>query len=108
VVALSSDKISFEFEGEVQEKNVQDLVDRGGGSARGPEVVDASTSRNPANLATSGAPPAAAKPGVDVGAGGQVKACDPRDTSPAGTEADGFRKVVKVNPFGTECVWVAK
>ncbi len=109
VVALSSEKISFEFEGQVQEKNVQDLVDRGG-SARGPEVADAGTSQNPANLAKSGAPPTAAKPGVDVGAGGAVKACDPRDTSPAGTvKLDGFRrKVIKVNPFGTECTWVAK
>ena len=90
VVALSSDKISFEFEGQVQEKNVQDLVDRG---SHAPEVAEANTSQNPANLAKSGAPPTAPKPGVDVGAGGQVKACDPRDTSPAGTEVDGFRKV---------------
>lgn len=106
VVALTPEKITFEFEGQVQEKNLQDLLDRGGSKA--PEVADASTSQNPANQARSGAQPTAPKPGVDVGAGGQVKACDPRDTSPAGTEADGFRKVIKLNPFGSECTWVAK
>jgi hypothetical protein len=106
VVALSADKISFEFEGQVQEKNVQDLVDRGGPHA--PEVADANTSQNPANQAQRGGPPVAAKPGADVGMGAQAKACDPRDTSPAGTEVDGFRKVVKLNPFGAECTWVAK
>ncbi len=106
VVALSAEKISFEFEGQVQEKNVQDLIDRGGSHA--PEVAEANTSQNPANIAQRGGPPAPAKPGVDVGAGGQVKACDPRDTSPAGTEVDGYRKVIRTNPFGNECTWVAK
>jgi hypothetical protein len=106
VVALSAEKISFEFEGQVQEKNVQDLVDRGGAHAN--DVGEANTSQNPANLAQRGAPPVAAKPGADVGMGAQAKACDPRDTSPAGTEVDGFRKVVKLNPFGAECTWVAK
>jgi hypothetical protein len=104
VVALSADKITFEFEGEKQEKNLRDLVDRGGHV----EVSDAGTSQNPANQANRGGPPVPAKPGVDVGAGGQVKACDPRDSSPAGTEADGFTKMIRVNPFGQECTWVKK
>jgi hypothetical protein len=107
VVALSSDKISFEFEGQVQEKNVQDLVDRGGPPAA-VVVADTNTSQNPANVAARGGPPPPAKPGVDVGAGGQVKACAPGDASPAGTVADGFTKVLKLNPFGAECTWVAK
>jgi hypothetical protein len=108
LVALSSEKISFEFDGQVQEKNVQDLVDRGGSSSRAPEVADSNTSQNPANIAARGGPPVVAKPGVDVGAGGQVKACDPRDTSPAGTQVDGFTKIMKTNPFGVECTWVVK
>jgi hypothetical protein len=107
IVAMTADKISFEFEGQVQEKSVQDLVDRGG-AAHAPEVADSNTSQNPANIAQRGGPAIAAKPGVDVGAGGGIKACDPRDTSPAGTEVDGFKKVVKLNPFGAECTWVAK
>jgi hypothetical protein len=106
VVALTADKISFEFEGQVQEKNVQDLVDRGG---HAPEAaVEANTSQNAANQAQRGGQPAAAKPGADVGMGTQAKACDPRDTSPAGTEVDGYKKIVKLNPFGAECTWVAK
>lgn len=107
VVKLSADKISFEFEGEVQEKNVQDLVDRGGSSSAA-QVADSNNSQNPANVAARGGPPVAAKPGVDVGAGGSVKACAPGDTSPAGTVADGYTKIVKLNPFGSECTWVAK
>ncbi len=106
VVALTADKISFEFDGQVQEKNVQDLVDRGGHAA---EVAEANTPQNPANQAVRpGGPAVPPKPGADVGMGAQAKACDPRDTSPAGTEVDGFRKVVKLNPFGAECTWVAK
>ena len=105
MVALSADKISFEFEGQVQEKNVQDLVDRGG---HAPEAPEANTSQNPANVAARGGPPPAAKPGVEVGAGPKVRANVPGDTSPDGTVVDGFTKSCRATPFGPECVWIAK
>jgi hypothetical protein len=106
VTALTADKITFEFEGQSQEKNVQDLVDRDNHA----EAADAAAaSQNPAAIAAAkSAPPTAPKPGADVGLGAQAKACDPRDTSPSGTEVDGYKKVIKVNPFGSECTWVAK
>lgn len=103
MVALNAEKISFEFEGEVQEKNVQDLVDRGSHE----EAPAAAVSQNPANIAaqrTGPAPPP--KPGTDIGA--QMKACQPGDTSPAGTVVDGYKKVSENTPFGPACRWIAQ
>jgi hypothetical protein len=36
---------------------------------------------------------------------GQVKLCNPGDTSPAGAVVDGYRKVVTRTPFGEVCRW---
>jgi Tfp pilus assembly protein PilP len=108
VVKLNADKISFEFEGEVKEVNVQDLIDRGGhAEVAAASAGDASVSQNPANVAAQ-KPPPPAKPGVEVGLGSQGKACQPGDTSPGGTVVDGYKKVIKINPFGSECSWVAQ
>jgi hypothetical protein len=46
---------------------------------------------------------APAAPGGELSAG--IKACQPGDTSPAGTVADGMRKVIKPSPFGSRCFW---
>jgi hypothetical protein len=47
--------------------------------------------------------PAPPVPGGDLSAG--VKACQPGDSSPAGTVADGMRKVIMPTPFGSKCYW---
>jgi hypothetical protein len=49
-------------------------------------------------------PPAQAAPGEDLGGRG-ISACQKGDTSPAGTTANGMRKVIKNNPFGASCYW---
>ncbi len=104
LVALNADKITFEFEGETQEKNIQDLVNRGGQSDG--SSAAAAVSMNPANIAEQNRnlPPPPPKPGIDIG--NQMKSCQAGDTSPAGTVADGYRKVEENTPFGPACRWV--
>jgi hypothetical protein len=72
----------------------------------------------PAAGRASGAPPAAPAarvettelspsqrngPGQDFGGG--WRGCNPGDTTPAGTVANGLRKVVRKTPFGDVCRW---
>jgi mannose-6-phosphate isomerase-like protein (cupin superfamily) len=44
-----------------------------------------------------------ARPGADVGQG--YRGCLPGDTSPSGTIAEGYRKVMSTSPFGVSCGW---
>ena len=78
----------------------------------------------PANQQTAQAPAAAPPPaqaqnvstvstiggsGDSKGPGGEAGAptrpCQPGDTAPAGTVADGYRKVLTKTPFGSSCYW---
>jgi hypothetical protein len=60
-------------------------------------------------VTTAAAPPiqinAVGKPasGMDFGRG--MRGCQAGDTSPAGTVAEGWVKVLKATPFGTHCYW---
>jgi len=107
VVALTPQTVSFEWDGKRIDKKVDELlarapvavVDTGGGPS-------AAQSLNAANIAAQpGARPADAKPGPAVGNG--MKSCTPGDTSPAGTVADGYKKIVEATPFGNACRWLA-
>jgi len=44
-----------------------------------------------------------ARPGADVGQG--YRGCLPGDSSPSGTIAEGYRKVMSTSPFGVSCGW---
>ncbi|HEY3743271.1 MAG TPA: hypothetical protein VGL53_25670 [Bryobacteraceae bacterium] len=46
-------------------------------------------------------------PRPDIPLGNGTKSCAPGDTSPNGTIADGMKKIVVANPFGTSCHWEA-
>lgn len=106
VVALTPQTVSFEWDGKRIDKKVDELLARapmpvvntGGGSA--------SSGPNPADPSAPPPPPAAAKPGGAV-VGNGMKSCTPGDTSPAGTVADGYKKVVEATPFGNACRWIA-
>jgi hypothetical protein len=50
-------------------------------------------------------PPAQYGPGKDQGNG--TARCADNDTTPAGAVVNGFRKIVKPGPFGTNCYWEA-
>ncbi len=98
LVAVNNEELVLEWQGQTIKKKVDEFLDRSAAAA---------AAAGPA-AANSAAPPppvqkASAEPGGDLGAG--IKACQPGDNSPAGTVADGMRKVLKVTPFGARCFW---
>jgi hypothetical protein len=103
LMAVDAQTITFEWDGKPVVRRLDEVIERkaepapaSGGIS--PAVTPAAqTKRAPA------APTGQPAPGVSIGAG--VKACQPGDTSPAGTIADGMRKVVTPSPFGQVCRW---
>jgi hypothetical protein len=98
LVAVNNEELVLEWEGKTITKRVDEILDR---STPAPPAPGPATAAPPPI-----APPVVkgeAAPGVDLGQG--AKACQPGDTSPAGTVADGMRKVIKATPFGSRCYW---
>ncbi len=109
LLAVSREDITLEWDGKQLVKRIDDLLDRAGPPAQAPAP----------DLMPRAAPPAASgpsstrldskpadgkpEPGVDIG--NKVHACQAGDTSPAGTQANGYRKVVTPTPFGSSCRW---
>jgi hypothetical protein len=95
ILAMDSNKVTFEWNGKPLERNFDDLVDHSGATA----------------AAAGGAPappPTAASLGADNGtAEAPTKACKPNEQSPIGTVVDGYRKTGAMSPFGmVNCLWV--
>jgi hypothetical protein len=107
VVALDSRKVTFEWDGKQLEKNLDDLVDRSGGTVAGSSQGASSGPAAPA------APPVAPKSasdamGAEIGtAEAPAKACKPNENSALGTVVDGYKKSGVQSPFGIMgCSWV--
>ena len=101
LVAVNNDEITLEWDGKDVTKKIDELIDRGAPQQRVPSTP--STQQR-----TQQSPPAPVRqttpePGVDVG--NRIKACQPGDSSPAGTVSGGFKKVVTPTPFGDSCRW---
>jgi len=102
LAALSQDEISLKWEDKTVTKSVSEMI------YHGLETTEKAPVSGP-----PGAPPPVAntqiaqagKPGVQSVGEQDVKTCTPGDTSPNGTVADGYKKVMLVNPFGTSCHW---
>jgi hypothetical protein len=103
LVDVSNDEIALEWDGQVINKRVDEMLAQN--TAAAPAVED-SRPKGAAAAAAKPAPPqprGEAAPGVDIGAG--LSACQPGDTSPAGTVVGNKRKVVSQSPFGETCRW---
>lgn len=103
LVAVSNDELVLEWEGQTITRKVDEILDR---SKPAPPASGAPVAAATSAPAPPPPPPVAtapATPGADLSQG--IKACQPGDTSPAGTISDGMRKVVKPSPFGTRCYW---
>jgi hypothetical protein len=109
LVALSAEKLAFEFDGDVKEKSIDELMDRGGHEQA---AQAAAAPVNPANAANAApqrnATPPPPKPGVEIGAAGaSVKACQQGgEPAPPGTVVDGYKLVKEATPFGEACRWI--
>ena len=105
LVDVSNDEISLEWDGQVINKRVDEMM------AQGPAPTEDSRPTTGRTAAPAAAAPKAAAPqprgeaapGVDIGAG--LRACQPGDTAPAGTIVGNMRKVVTRSPFGDSCRW---
>jgi hypothetical protein len=98
LVAINNDELVLEWEGKTITKKVDEIFDRTTAAAPAPAPAAGAPAPVAPPVAT-----AAAAPGGELNGG--VKACQPGDTSPAGTVADGMRKVIKPTPFGSKCYW---
>jgi len=106
LVAVNRDEITFVWEGKEVIRRIDDMIDRAGPVQPAPAGV--AQRSGPAVVAV---PPSQAQqprgepaPGVEVAKG--IRACQRGDTSPAGTVADGYKKLVTPTPFGDSCRWV--
>jgi hypothetical protein len=102
LVAVNREDITFEWEGKSVTKKIGDMLVRE--APAGPTASNAGPRTQQAPQRPSQPPPppkADPVPGADTGNG--VRACQPGDSSPAGTVADGYRKLMSTTPFGSMC-----
>ncbi len=101
LVSIGRGQIVLEWRGEKVTRKIEELIERAPTEASAPPPPAPAPQPKPvANLV---APEKKTGPGIDVGAG--HRACQPGDTSPAGTIMDGYRKVERDSPFGKMCQW---
>ena len=107
LVSVDSEELVLAFEDRTVKKRLQELIDRsqdngpaGGGQGFAPGQGVAASSAAPPPP-----PPAKPEPGGKLSEG--MSQCQPGDSSPAGTVANGMRKVVSQTPFGPACRWEA-
>ncbi len=103
--AANQKEITFEWEGKDITKSLDELrvrvasvsapVERMNSNVNNNAVPEAPRPKIPDNVRPA--------PGTDIGGG--RKGCLPGDSSPAGTVADGFKKVSYTYAFGPICYW---
>jgi hypothetical protein len=106
LAAIEGDELVFDWEGQEVRRKFQDLKPQAGSSAplgSGEQVVPAPAAAQAAVQSVGLHAPAEAGPGLALT--GDLKSCQPTDTSPPGTIRDGYRKVVNKTPFGQSCHW---
>lgn len=104
LVAVNNEEIVLEWDGQTINKKIEELADHSAPPPPQQAHLAAKTAGPPPAAKPAPPKPAPAAPGVDLGGRG-IKACQPGDDSPAGTVADGMRKVIKQTPFGRNCYW---
>ena len=107
LVAVNRDEITLAWEGKEVTRKIDEMIDRAGpsqapsiGTVSRPKPVNGVVVPQSQEPQKKGDP----APGVEVAKG--IRACQPGDASPAGTVADGYKKLVTPTPFGDSCRWV--
>jgi hypothetical protein len=102
LVAVDRDDITLAWEGKEVTRKIDAMIDRAGPVPPAPSGVQRSVPAvvAPQTSQKRGEP----APGVEVAKG--IRACQQGDASPAGTVADGYKKLVSPTPFGDSCRWV--
>jgi hypothetical protein len=102
LVSVNNRELVLDWDGQKIPKKLEELVDKSGQSAAAEEKTSQVASAPKPPPPPTVLAPAEPKPGL---AAGEMKLCQPGDTSPAGTVSDGFRKVYTASPFGQSCRW---
>jgi hypothetical protein len=102
LVGMENDEVVFEWEGQRFRKNLRELKPQPGSVAAAPVAAVARPAAAPVQTQVVSSSPDAG-PGAELT--GDMRACAPGDTSPAGTVRGGYRKVVTRSPFGQACTW---
>ncbi len=104
ILAVSNKEVTFEWDGKEIKKRLEELADKV--AAANAQAESAAASKEPPKTPTTPPPPLPpAEPRPSKTEMGENRACQPGDSSPAGTVADGYKKVVKASPFGSTCYW---
>ncbi len=95
---VNKEWIDLEWNGQKVHKNLNEVTDH----SAPPQQAEAAPQRAaaPAAEATQEKPLGPGATGRDG-----IRACQPYDSNPVGTVADGYRKVSKPSPFGPMCYW---
>ena len=103
LASLTQDEISLKWEDKTVTRSVSEMIYQGLEKAPAAGAPQQLASAAPPLAAAPQPPPSGGgKPGGDVGGTSEgFKMCTAGDNSPAGTVADGFRKVLTSTPFGT-------
>ena len=107
ILALSSQKVTFEWNDKQIEKRIEDLADHSGAQSAGSQ----GPALPPPGPAVQLAPQPAAQtsninPQVGIVLTETERACRPGENSPAGTIVDGYKKQITPGPFGVTCRWI--
>ncbi len=106
LAGLTQDEISLKWEDKTVTRSVSEMIYQGLEKAPATGAPQQLASAAPPPAATLPPPSGSGKPGGDVGGTSDgFKMCTAGDTSPAGTVADGYRKVLTATPFGNSCHW---
>lgn len=102
IVSIDNQYVVLAWDGKEFQKRIDEMLDRTPLEMPGP-AAPAATAKPAPSPSTTLSDSNKAGPGVDMGG---ARACIPGDTSPAGTVASGFKKVVTASPFGgATCRW---
>ncbi len=104
LAAIEGEELVFEWDGQQVRRTLQDLKPQANSPAPA-SSASMPVSQPAASTAVQsvGAAPAEGGPGGELT--GDLRACQPTDTSPSGTVRGGYRKVVNKTPFGMSCHW---
>jgi hypothetical protein len=100
LVAINSQEIVLEWNGQEVRRYVEELFDR---STPEPAPTAVGVGTPPAPAINKPSITVQAGPGVDIGAG--KKACVAGDNSAPGTVVDGMKKITWDTPFAKGCAW---
>ncbi len=103
LVSVDPDRIVFEWDGQTIAKSVEELLPKDRAAAPAQTVRETAAASPPPPPTTTVVTPVRPGPGVQVTS--EIRACQPGDTSPAGTVIEGWRKVFAPTPFGSGCRW---